>query len=101
MFYSIDKEDFANECLNHLSQIMTTIELPYYSNMKRMHFIVSYDVDKIRDSDIIEFTIKFNNLQPWRCKFNYEDGLDAETMAKKIRSEFNEWLAEDGYAKLT
>lgn len=101
MFYSLDKEDFAKECLDILSQIMTTIELPYYSNMKRMHFIVSYDVDKIMDSDIIEFVIEFNNLQPWHYKFIYKDGLDAETIAKSIRSEFNEWLAEDGYAKIT
>ena len=96
---SIDKEDFAKEVLDILSQHITEIELPYSLNMVKMRFTISYNSDKIIDSNIIEFNIIFNNLSTWRCEFIYKDELDAETIAKKIFSEFNEWLAEDGFAK--
>lgn len=94
-----DKEDFAKEVLDILSQHITEIELPYDLNMPSMRFTISYNSDKIIDSNIIEFNIIFNDLPTWRCEYVYKDELDATTIAKLILSEFNEWLAEDGFAK--
>lgn len=94
-----DKENFAKEVLDILSQRIAEIKLPYYLNMASMRFTISYNSDKIIDHNIIEFNIIFNNLPTWRCEYVYEDTLDTMTVAKKILSEFNEWLAEDGFAK--
>lgn len=95
------KENFAKEVLDILSQRIAEIKLPYYLNMPSMRFTISYNSDKIIDRNIIEFNIIFNDLPTWhwRCEYIYEDTLDAMTVTKKILSEFNKWLAEDGFAK--